>query len=101
MVHNVHTSHAPLNMIVNVILGELSPHRYYYSHDNGKTTIDCQASAISNATLTNFVEDKFLDEIAHDYFLDHLIIVPGTKRKIKEKSYPKICEILMESTTTT
>jgi glycogen synthase len=85
-VHNVHTGHTPVEMYACVNIEELSPN-LYFSQDKGKTCIDCQATAIKNASLVNFVGDKFLREILDDYFLDIPITLYGVRWEVKEKFY--------------
>jgi len=85
-VHNVHTGHTPLEMYAGVNIEELSPY-LYFSQDNGKTCIDCQATAIKNASLVNFVGERFLHEIIEDQFLDRPIMSEGIRREVKEKYY--------------
>lgn len=83
-VHNVHTGHTPLEMYLGVDVERLSPY-LYFSQDHGKPCIDCQATAIKNASLINFVGEKFLQEILDDYFLDRPIIPHSIRREVKEK----------------
>ena len=85
-VHNVHTGHIPLEMYLGVDIEKLSPY-LYFSQDHGRPCIDCQATAIKNASLINFVGYKFLEEILEDYFLDRPIIPPGIRQEVKEKFY--------------
>ena len=85
-VHNVHTGHTPLDMYLGVDTERLSPF-LYFSQDQGRHCIDCQATAIKNASLINFVGEKFLREIVEDYFLDRQIIPGSIRREVKEKFY--------------
>ena len=85
-VHNVHTGHTPLDMYAGVNIEELSPY-LYFSQDNGKTCIDCQATAIKNASMVNFVGERFLYEIIEDQFLDRPIMSEGIRQEVKEKYY--------------
>jgi len=85
-VHNVHTGHTPVDMYLGVDIEKLSPY-LYFSMDHGRPCIDCQATAIKNATLINFVGYKFLQEILDDYFLDRPIIPESIRREVKEKFY--------------
>jgi glycogen synthase len=77
---------------------------------NGKECIDCQATAIKNATMINFVGKEFLREVVEDYFLDRDLVPPGVRQEVKEKyahdaaraiinapssqMYPERCEAL-------
>lgn len=85
-VHNVHTGHIPLALLGGVDLQELSPH-LYFSRDHDDVAVDCQATAIKNATLINFVGETFLAEIMNDYFLDRPVIPHSVRQEIKEKYY--------------
>ena len=85
-VHNVHTGHIPLEMYLGVDIERLTPY-LYFSQEYGRTCIDCQASAIKNASLINFVGYKFLQEIQDDYFLDRPIIPHSIRQEVKEKFY--------------
>jgi len=85
-VHNVHTGHIPLEMYLGVDIEKLSPF-LYFSRDHGRACIDCQATAIKNASLINFVGSRFLQEILDDYFLDQPIIPESIRREVKEKFY--------------
>lgn len=83
-VHNVHTGQAPVEMYSGVNIDELRPW-LYFSQEYGKTCIDCQASAIKNASLVNLVGHRFLQEILDDYFLDRPIMAPSIRQEIKAK----------------
>jgi len=85
-VHNVHTGHTPLDMYLGVDTDRLSPF-LYLTREKGRPCIDCQATAIKNASLINFVGEKFLQEIVKDYFLDRPIIPTSIRREVKEKFY--------------
>jgi len=73
-------------MYAGVNIDELSPH-LYFTRENGKSCIDCQATAIKNASLINFVGKKFLHELLDDYFLDRPITSYGVRQEVKEKYY--------------
>jgi len=83
-VHNVHTAAIPFDMYFGVDLDGLSPY-LYCSRDNGKTCIDSQATAIKNASLINFVGEKFLQELLDGFFLDQQIIPVSLRREVKAK----------------
>jgi glycogen synthase len=85
-VHNVHTGHIPLEMYFGVDIDSASENMFY-SDEYGKKCIDSQATAIKNASLINFVGEKFLQEIIDDYFLDRPIIAPSIRQEVKAKKY--------------
>jgi len=85
-VHNGFTGHIPLDMMFSVNLNQMSD-LLYFSEEDGKRYIDCQATAIKNATLINFVGKRFLEEIVSDYFSDRYIIPPSVRQEVKEKYY--------------
>jgi glycogen synthase len=83
-VHNTHTGHIPLKMFCGVNLGELW-NDIYFSNDHGKECVDCQATAIKNATLVNYVGKRFLEETTQDYFLDRQFIPWSVRQETKAK----------------
>ena len=85
-VHNVFTACLPLDLLGGINLGSLHD-RLYFSEMNGKACIDCQATAIKNATLINFVGERFLREVVEDYFLDRDLVPPSVRQEVKEKYY--------------
>ncbi|MDD5476485.1 MAG: glycogen/starch synthase, partial [Syntrophales bacterium] len=85
-VHNSFTGHIPLDMLFGINIDELSPF-LYYSEDHGKKCIDAQATAIKNATMINFVGQRFLEEMVYDYFVDQHIIPPSVRDEVKAKYY--------------
>ncbi len=85
-VHNSFTGHVPLNMFFGVDLVHLSD-LLYYSEDRGKHCIDCQATAIKNATLINFVGQRFLEEVVNGYFSDRRLVSPSVQQEVREKYY--------------
>lgn len=82
--HNVHTGHIPIDLLLGIDTDRLSDH-LYYSRNQGKTTIDCQATAIKNANLVNFVGARFLKEIVDDHFTDKPIISQSIRQEVKVK----------------
>src|SRR3989339_489788 len=82
--HNVHTAHIPLDLFVGVDTGKVSDY-LYRSEDRGKASIDCQATAIKNANLVNFVGARFFKEIVDDQFADRPIIPQSVRREVKVK----------------
>jgi glycogen synthase len=83
-VHNVFTSHIPLETLFGVDLEDLTEY-LYFSEEHGKVCIDSQATAIKNATLINFVGERFLREIVDDYFIDRPIVPYSVRLEVKEK----------------
>jgi glycogen synthase len=83
-VHNVFTGHIPLEALFAVDLEQLNK-CLYFSEEYGKPCIDSQATAIKNATLINFVGERFLREIVEDYFTDLPIISFNVRQEVKEK----------------
>ena len=109
-VHNVFTACLPLDKLGGIGLKDISE-RLYFSEMNGQTCIDCQATAIKNATMINFVGERFLREVVEDYFLDRDLVPAGVRQEVKEKyhhgaaraiinapssaMYPEQCEALV------
>lgn len=109
-VHNVFTACLPLDLFGGINLGSISD-RLYFQEMNGNACIDSQATAIKNATMINFVGEKFLREVVEDYFLDRDLVPPGVRQEVKEKfthdaaraiinapssqMYPERCEALV------
>ncbi|MCE5264080.1 MAG: glycogen/starch synthase [Deltaproteobacteria bacterium] len=109
-VHNVFTACLPLDFFGGVNLGAISD-RLYFQEMNGNACIDAQATAIKNATMINFVGEKFLLEVVEDYFLDRDLVPPSVRQEVKEKyvndaaraiinapssqMYPERCEALV------
>jgi len=85
-VHNVFTGHIPLDMLYGVDLKTLAD-LLFYSEEYGRTCVDCQATAVKNATLINFVGHRFLEEVVQDYFMDRHIVPAGVRQEVKEKYY--------------
>jgi len=85
-VHNVFTAHLPLEYLSGVNWHNFAEH-LYLSHDQGRECLDCQATAIKNATIINFVGERFLKEVVDDYFLDRPIIPPSVRQEVKAKYY--------------
>ena len=85
-VHNVFTAHLPVDYLHGVDRKTLSG-RLYLTNINGADCIDCQATAIKNATLINFVGQRFLKEVVDDYFLDRNIVPASVRNEVKAKYY--------------
>jgi glycogen synthase len=108
--HNVHTGYIPRNMFFGIDMGELS-HYLYVSGNHGNPFIDCQATAIKNASLVSFVGKRFLSEIVDNHFADQPIISPSIRQEVRIKynhdavitilnaparnMYPERCEALV------
>jgi glycogen synthase len=111
-IHNVHTGHIPLDMLFGVDI-DLLHDFFYMSNEHGQQTIDCQATAIKNASLINFVGVQFMYEILEDYFLDRTVLSPAVRQEIKVKynhgatlailnapsrlMYPEVCPFLVRN----
>ena len=83
-IHNTHTGHIPVDMFHGVNLGKLWT-RLYLSEQFNKTCVDCQATALKNATMVSYVGNQFLREIVEDYFLDRHIVPPSVREETKVK----------------
>jgi len=85
-VHNVFTENLPLNLLDGVNLNSIAE-GLYYSEAYGQTCVDCQATAIKNATLINFVGERFLREVVNDFFLDRPLVPPSVRSEVKAKYF--------------
>jgi len=85
-VHNVFTADLPLELLSGVNLRSFESN-LYYSEAYGKPCIDCQATAIKNATIINFVGERFLREVVDDYFLDRPLVPMSVRNEVKAKYY--------------
>ena len=85
-VHNVFTGNVPLDMYFGVDLDSMN-YDLYFSEEYGRKCIDCQATAIKDASLINFVGHKFLNEVVNDYFLDRHIIPTSVRHEVKMKYF--------------
>jgi len=83
-VHNVFTAHLPLEHLGGVGWQNYAQN-LYLSFDHGRQCVDCQATAIKNATMINFVGECFLREVVNDYFMDRPIIPPSVREEVKAK----------------
>ncbi len=111
-VHNVFTNHVPLELLSGVSLRNIED-LLYRSEAYGKPCVDCQATAIKNATVVSFVGKRFLQEIVDDYFLDRPIVPESVRNEVKvkfnhgavrvimnapsSKMYPERCEFLVRT----
>ena len=111
-VHNVFTGNIPLDMLSGVDIVGMAQD-IYFSEERGRKCLDSQATAIKSATLINFVGEKFLDEVVHDYFIDRPIVPPNVRNEVKAKyhfnsalaiinapapyMYPERCEYLIRN----
>jgi glycogen synthase len=85
-VHNVFTADLPIEYLGGINLRSISDNLYFSDH-HGKKAIDCQATAIKNASIVNFVGKKFLSEVVEDYFLDRPIVPISVRNETKVKYY--------------
>jgi glycogen synthase len=85
-VHNVFTACLPLDLLGGINLANISD-RLYFQEMNGNACIDAQATAIKNATMINFVGERFLREVVEDYFLDRDLVPPSVRQEVKQKYY--------------
>lgn len=85
-VHNVFTAYLPLEYMAGVNLNNIT-NDLHFSDYMGKKAIDCQATAIKNATIINFVGKRFLREVVDDYFLDRDIVPMSVRNEVKAKFY--------------
>jgi glycogen synthase len=85
-VHNVFSACLPLDLLGGISLNNITE-RLYFSEVDGRPCVDCQATAIKNATMINFVGERFLREVVDDYFLDRNLVPPNVRHEVKEKYY--------------
>jgi glycogen synthase len=85
-VHNVFTEHLPVHLLRGINLINIAEY-IFLSEYEGKQAIDCQATAIKNATVINFVGKRFLEEIVDDFFLDRSLVPPSVRQEVKAKYY--------------
>jgi glycogen synthase len=83
-VHNVFTADLPVEYLGGINLNSITENLYFSDH-HGKKAIDCQATAIKNASIVNFVGKKFLQEVVDDYFLDRSIVPINVRNEMKMK----------------
>ncbi|MBI4634009.1 MAG: glycogen/starch synthase [Deltaproteobacteria bacterium] len=83
-VHNVFTNYVPRELFSGINLQNMEE-ALYLSDAHGKICVDCQATAIKNATIINFVGERFLREIVDDYFLDRQIVPDSVRNEVKVK----------------
>ncbi|MDQ5988076.1 MAG: Glycogen synthase [Syntrophus sp. SKADARSKE-3] len=83
-VHNVFTANIPVSFMTGVHMPTIESN-IYYTMDNGQICIDAQATAIKNATMINFVGERFLREVVDDYFMDRPLVPDGVRREVKAK----------------
>ncbi|MDD5712997.1 MAG: glycogen/starch synthase, partial [Smithellaceae bacterium] len=85
-VHNVFTAYLPLDYLKGVNIRKMSKYVYFTDY-NGRRSIDCQATAIKNANLINFVGEQFLKEVVEDYFQDRPLVPTSVRQEVKEKYF--------------
>ncbi len=83
-VHNIFTSCVPTDLFDGIDLDRIHD-MLFLSEKDGKPCIDSQATAIKNATMINFVGERFLREVVEDYFLDRNLVPPSVRKEVKEK----------------
>ncbi len=83
-VHNVFTHQVPVELYAGINLSGLAEHLFLSEYE-GRTAVDCQATALKNATIVNTVGFQFLREIVEDHFLDRSIVPPSVRNEIKVK----------------
>lgn len=81
-VHNTHTGHVPLDMYYGVNMQSLAP-KLYLSLDSREKAVDCQATAIRNASKVSYVGEKFLKEIVGDFFLWDPVMPMSVRQETK------------------
>ena len=84
-VHNTHTGHVPLDLFYGVNLRSIWD--TLYLSDNQARSLDCQATAIRNATKVSYVGERFLKEIVSDYFVEQPIIPWSVRSETKARYY--------------
>ncbi len=99
-VHNVFTAHLPIEHLRGVDYNTIGDYLYKTEVD-GAPAIDCQATAIKNASLINFVGEKFLEEVVQDYFLDREIVPVSVRKEVKEKYYSDAAWSILNAPSTT
>ncbi|MBN1613813.1 MAG: glycogen/starch synthase [Deltaproteobacteria bacterium] len=85
-VHNVFTAHVPLEYLTGVNIQGIRDYLYFGDY-MGKQCIDCQATAIKNATIINFVGEEFLREVVYDYYFDRSLVPISVRNEVKAKFY--------------
>jgi len=85
-VHNVFTADLPLDYLGGINLNNFMEHLYFADYHRRKA-IDCQATAIKNATIINFVGKRFLMELVEDCFLDRPIVPISVRNEVKAKYF--------------
>ncbi|HSW02176.1 MAG TPA: glycogen/starch synthase [Sedimentisphaerales bacterium] len=85
-VHNTHTGHVPLNMFYGVNVQALSD-KLYMSLESREKAVDCQATAIRNATKVSYVGEKFLKEVVGDFFLWDSVMPWSVREETKARYY--------------
>jgi glycogen synthase len=99
-VHNVFTACIPLDYLGGIGLRDLSE-RLYFSESSGMTCVDCQATAIKNASVINFVGERFLRDVVDDYFLDRDLVPQSVRREVKVKYYHDAARAILNAPSST
>jgi len=95
-VHNVFTAHIPLPTLEGIDINQIYE-RLFLTIEGGRLCMDAQATAIKNASLINFVGERFLEEIVSDYFWDRPIIPPSVRQEIKVKYYNDAVRVIINA----
>ncbi len=85
-VHNTHTGHVPLEMFYGVNVQALAD-KLYLSLESREKAVDCQATAIRNATKVSYVGEKFLKEVVGDFFLWDSVMPWSVREETKARYY--------------
>jgi glycogen synthase len=99
-VHNVFTAHVPVDFMQGVNFSNIAEY-IYFSEYEGKMAVDCQATAIKNATIINFVGKRFLEEVVYDYFVDRPLVLGSVRQEVKEKYYQDSAWAIINAPSTT
>lgn len=95
-VHNVFTALLPIDYLFGVNINNIYD-KLYLSEYDGKVAIDCQATAIKNATVINFVGKQFLKEVIRDYFMDREIVPFSVRTEVKAKYLHEAAEAILNA----
>jgi len=80
-IHNTHTNDIPLGLMHGIQLDELREKMYLSPRG-----MDSQATAVKNASLVSYVGDTFMQEVLHDYFMEHHFIPYSVREETKIKN---------------
>lgn len=110
-VHNIFTALIPLHLMGGIDIDRMAD-MFFLSEKDGRPALDSQATAIKNATMINFVGERFLHEVVEDYFMDRNLVPASVRNEVKVKfrygaaraiinapsslMYPEHCEALVK-----